>query len=437
VEDPFLAASTIKALKQFWKFSMTVTMNKMCEYPSGKHALLSHRQAFRFVVLGFCCLVVLIYNIYDAKQREVLNRLQWQHQQNNANTESSTGLPPVHINSTWIGNQWIPPPGYKLYSTREIQQFFQHRSVLFVGDSTARRQYGTFYGILNATSNPDDVSIQEIDGERVVDVNQAGGTVREPCPNAAYNICRPMPQNATNQMGYMTRLCLSHLLEVMQDEASSFWRELRSNHYSVVIFSVGPWELMGRAECGDGRIGRKNQTEELFRALFERSQQHESTNFVWRTWGSPGTSHASPSEGEIMWKRAHAYNQYTKQIIDGYESERRKQTHESRGSSRGISYIDWGQAMLARLFPQEKRIVGDIDPHYGLEARLTFVQMLINHLVERERQTKQNSVAWKPSSEDEDKLYHGIVDASQANQILTTTSPREMFTSEVGTNTTL
>lgn len=81
-------------------------------------------------------------------------------------------LPPVHVNSSWIGNQWIPPPGYRLHSTREIQSYFQKRSILWVGDSTARRAYGTMYGILNATEAPDDVEIHQLDHPRVLNMNK-------------------------------------------------------------------------------------------------------------------------------------------------------------------------------------------------------------------------------------------------------------------------
>lgn len=38
---------------------------------------------------------------------------------------------------------------------------------------------------------------------------------------------------------------------------------------------------------------------------------------------------------------------------------------------------------------------GDLLAHYGLEARLAFVQMLINHLVERDRQERWN-MPWLP-----------------------------------------
>eukprot|EP00548_Thalassiothrix_antarctica_P007357 CAMPEP_0194139470 /NCGR_PEP_ID=MMETSP0152-20130528/9106_1 /TAXON_ID=1049557 /ORGANISM="Thalassiothrix antarctica, Strain L6-D1" /LENGTH=116 /DNA_ID=CAMNT_0038837313 /DNA_START=1 /DNA_END=348 /DNA_ORIENTATION=+ len=57
-----------------------------------------------------------------------------------------------------------------------------------------------------------------------------------------------------------------------------------------------------------------------------------------------------------------------------------------------VSYVDWGQAMLPRLFG-EQRIAGDIPLHYGLEARTMFIQMLINHLIERERQ-KIHNIPW-------------------------------------------
>merc|ERR1740124_2051250 len=57
-----------------------------------------------------------------------------------------------------------------------------------------------------------------------------------------------------------------------------------------------------------------------------------------------------------------------------------------------VSYVDWGQATVPRLFGKE-RIAGDIPHHYGLEARTMFVQMLINHLKERERQ-KNHNIPW-------------------------------------------
>ena len=44
-----------------------------------------------------------------------------------------------------------------------------------------------------------------------------------------------------------------------------------------------------------------------------------------------------------------------------------------------ISYIDYGKVIKPRSF-YPNRIIGDIDPHYGLEARTLLVQMLIHEL---------------------------------------------------------
>ena len=42
--------------------------------------------------------------------------------------------------------------------------------------------------------------------------------------------------------------------------------------------------------------------------------------------------------------------------------------------------------MMPRFGPPESiRIKGDLDPHYGLEARMTFIQMLVNHMKEQDR----------------------------------------------------
>jgi hypothetical protein len=48
--------------------------------------------------------------------------------------------------------------------------------------------------------------------------------------------------------------------------------------------------------------------------------------------------------------------------------------------------------MGPRSFPKEKRIQGDTPNHYGLEARSCFIQMLVNHLKELEREEFHNLV---------------------------------------------
>lgn len=327
-------------------------------------------------------------------------------------------LPPVHVNSSWIGNQWMPPQGYRLYNTREIQNFFRNHSVLIVGDSTARRTYGTFYGILNATTHPDDVSIQELNDPNVIDVNKR--RIQETCDKEGFLLCRNMPHDATRQFDLLDDgVCLENLVESARDPNSVLMRNAKL--YSLVIFILGPWEVTNRVECGAGKRGRTNQTDDFFSALFTTTANN--TNFVWRTWGSPGTTNSDPRNGIRGWNKARAHNDYVKGLVNANEATR-KRTGQSMST---VSYIDWGQAMLPRLLPQEQRIAGDIDPHYGLEARLAFVQMLMNHLVERERQKRLNMPWIKDYSSDDNSRTNSH---AEADDFMTITMPGEVFTFE-------
>lgn len=337
-------------------------------------------------------------------------------------------LPPVHVNSSWIGNQWIPPPGYRTYSTLEIQRYFQNQTILFIGDSTARRTYATFFGILNATA-PNDVSVDEVDHARVIDVGKRDPSSRG-CPHRqGYKICRTPPRTATTTSNYsmgdvpgvdlMGVTCLHELAEMVGDPSSVFRTDLTK--YDLVVFIIGPWEVLEKWEC-TGLHGRRNSTDNLFQSLFSLTNTAETPSIVWRTWGSPGTSNSDPATGEKQWKAALSHNRFVKDLVDLNEVQRRA----SGKPMSAVSYIDWGRAMRPRLLPQERRIVGDMDPHYGLESRLAFVQMLMNHLVERDRQKRFNLKSWilentdsVNSIEDDDREAGGFLSTSPPAVILT------------------
>lgn len=295
-------------------------------------------------------------------------------------------LPPVHINSTWIGNQWIPPPGYRLYSTREMQSYFQQQSILWVGDSTARRNYGTMFGILNATDNPNDVAIHDLDHESVLDMNKMSVDLKvpypEPCNKSGYNLCRRIPTSSNDDSklyDQMDAICIASLVNMTVNRQSQFWKGI--SNYSLVIFSIGPWELRDR--CGPDEQKWQTRVDQFLHALHDRVDEDTSTaniTFVWRTWGS--IDYDIERKAKLSWKKAYMYNEYFKLKID---------QHNERSQSKSlsaVSYIDWGQVMFPRSFPRSKRIRGDMQAHFGLEARLTFVQMLMNHLVERDRQKR-------------------------------------------------
>jgi hypothetical protein len=314
-------------------------------------------------------------------------------------------LPPVHINSSWIDNQWVPPPGYITYSADEIQNYFHQQSILIVGDSTARRMYSTLYGILNTIDNPDNIIVDGIDSISAPGINKKReqGFCR---PNKkGYQACRKMPtrsssssssnQSSTNRYNNYDLFysgCLVELADIAKNHSSRLWTEW-VQEYSLVIFVIGPHEVTDRRYCGARRHGRKNQTDDFFRKFFQNDDYMNGSNttFVWRTWGIHLEQDSDPKDDEKFWNAARVHNAYVKTLIDTNEISRMEAGKTIPSS---ISYIDFGQAVLPRLYPSKKRIHGDISVHYGLELRLASVQMLMNHLVERDRQKKLMIHPW-------------------------------------------
>lgn len=335
----------------------------------------------RFILfLLICGLVLCLFNILT-----VINSHKTTSFKKSVHISS---LPPVHIDSSWIGNQWIPPPGYRLYNTQEIQSYFRRHSILFVGDSTARRTYATMYGILNATENQNDVPVLDIDAPSVIDVNRKRTTRKtEFCFREGYELCRSVPLSS-NHYDWLDVHCMVDIANIAKSETSMLKTEWIQN-YTLVIFVMGPHEVLERSYCRASIYGRKNQTDEFFQKLLQVNDINDSnTSFVWKTWGSPVT--ANSNDDEKLWNKARAHNEYVKMKIDNDDMSRWNSGYRMSV----VSYVDWGQAMLPRLYPKEKRIAGDINAHYGLEARLTFVQMLMNHLVERDRQRDFKLQPW-------------------------------------------
>lgn len=298
-------------------------------------------------------------------------------------------LPPVHINSSWIGNQWFPPPGYRLYNAAELQEFFRHHSVLFVGDSTARRSYGTLYGILNASSS-DDVSLDAVNHPFNIDMGRRKKRpILEPCTNVKtkglveqMQICRSMPRGggANRSIDYMSLACLDQLSQQLDQNRHIF------NMYSLVVIIAGPWEVTEKVECTDH--GRYNTTVDIVKALSSKQQQQQppqdsNTTFVWRSWAS--TADESLDSHRQSWNKAKVYNGFVQHLIDTQEQS--ESTLQEQEVMSPLSFLDFGKAMLPRL-EGKTRIAGDIPAHLGAEARLAFVQMLVNHLVERQRQVE-------------------------------------------------
>lgn len=305
-------------------------------------------------------------------------------------SSKNQALSPVHLNSSWIGNQWIPSSEYRLYEAHEFHEFFSSHSVLVVGDSTARRTFGTLFALINSTTL-NNIAVEELDSPSVIDVNKKKKV--EFCKKENLTLCRSMPGKKSEKLSFdlISMNCLKSLRDLVSN-STIFKKQL--SRYSIVIFIIGPWEWDNMWQCIDEEKSRKENTEILFENIISLSEKNPNVKFIWRTWAGPGSDKSNPKRiDEIAlksFKKSLVHNHLVKKIIHDFQ----RNQYESQKPWTKISYIDWGHVMGPRLFPQSKRIKGDIDNHFGLEARITFLQMLINHLIENNRQEKKYLKPW-------------------------------------------
>jgi hypothetical protein len=326
--------------------------------------------------------------------------------------------PSIAVNSSWIGNLWIPPRGYRFYSLEEFRIYFARHSILFVGDSTARRTYATLYAILNATAattgDQEDVSIWDLDNPDVIDINKKETT--EVCSKDGLALCRHQPQRRgldnlaalghsnptiSNKMPFdlMGGRCPSDIEALAK---SSFQNRMKD--YSLIIISMGAAELNDMCEIVSStkKSKKKKPLRDYLSAVREllliAQRQGEPsgthTTIVWRTMGNIGWS--EDQQGLISLHKAQYRNI---RIVNRIQQEERhtfnlsafqdSPSTDQRRSGTRVTVVDWGKVMEPRSYPFRDRIAGDIPPHYGLEARVVFLQMLMNHLIQRELAMQQ------------------------------------------------
>lgn len=330
----------------------------------------------------------------EQEQQSSLPRMSTGHDNEQQQTEELSLLPPVHVNSSWIGNRWYPPKGYRLYNANEMKDFFQKYSMLWVGDSTARRAYATLYSILNATSADNDsaplssphVSVHAIDDTSILNVNKKRKNRTEPClERPTMLLCRSMPLGKNNDgkdlnhtvshhhnyYDFRWNMCpdRTHLDTVIQD-------------YNLVVVSTGPWELVGR--CGKTSERWKRFRKFLDKLIhYTNTTKTPRTHIVFRTLGNCGDAPENNHQNYDTLRTAQELNQQIVRYIDRHNQKEGKITSTTRST---LSYVHFGAIILPhRSYPDQQRIRGDIPPHYGWQARMAFLQMLMNHLKEQEK----------------------------------------------------
>ncbi len=170
-------------------------------------------------------------------------------------------------------------------------------------------------------------------------------------------------------MDLISAPCFSEAIKMLQYDLKSHRNITRS--YDLIVFSSGIWDTSEykRFLCGSGKgyPGIVFQKHDDTLALFQQLQS-QSLAIVYRTTGYHYRNFETKS---LM-----ALN---KKTIDDIETFQRR-TLNSTGRDSNLSYIDWGTPMLPRSV-KDDRIPGNNDYHYGLKARLLFIQQLMNHLM--------------------------------------------------------
>jgi hypothetical protein len=273
---------------------------------------------------------------------------------------------------TWIGDNWIPPKGSRMYTAIEMQRFFQTHSILWIGDSTIRRAYATLYPILNHNFTAhEDIDNDLVDDEKVIDINK--GEKTEICDKWTNHsvldhngnaLCRPMPHTlGTKRFDFLSARCMNEVIRILD-----YILEVDTNlvkNYTVVVVSTGTWDMSPhkRKLC----LGRGfpemflKYTNETFLRL-EKLQSPE-LSIIWRT---PALNQHN-LEGDFL-------TAYNKQCLNWIRNFEEKNMHSN------FSSIDFATAIHPRTLFYE-RIAGNNIYHFGLNGRLLFLQMLMNHLV--------------------------------------------------------
>jgi hypothetical protein len=270
---------------------------------------------------------------------------------------------------TWIGNNWIPPAGKNIYSAADMKLFFQKHSILWIGDSTARRAYNTLYGILscNETHIPTikiDAPELLVEGKYKYNANRC---VKPALGSVA--LCRTIPGTAPKDFKFFDYHQAYCYRDVTALAATDEIRQKIAADYSLLIVSLGVWEIANQNHCADTSNTSTSFPNSTYESLTEGLDtlcqlQGPSLTIVWRTSGF----RYNDAVGNMYLEE---FDDISTRHIDSF--------NKANIGNSNITYVDWGTEISPRSNGAD-RIKGDTREHYGLEARLLFLQLLMNEL---------------------------------------------------------
>ena len=206
-----------------------------------------------------------------------------------------------------------------------MRRIFRRRSVVWMGDSTARRAAVNLYQILNESD------LSHTHGSmshwQVIDINKK--SITEECVIHPFNaskstiFCRRMPGGA----GHLV-MSSQHCLKHVGSEIEEFWHQWRGN-VDLIVVALGIWECLGRTKrvCRDGSTTVFQRVDRVLSML-----PLDEVEVIWRSSG-----YSSIEDGtEVL---VDELNNYTK-------------TRILEIAHPNLTYVDWAAAIRHRSFGQ-------------------------------------------------------------------------------------
>jgi hypothetical protein len=349
-------------------------------------------------------------------------------------------LPRENQRGSWIGDVWIPPRGWDLYSSDQLTQLWGHHTngILWIGDSTARRTSLTLWEILhgsasssaggnNGTDNDEnntnnhtevivDIRKDLLEANDHINVNHQGHALEKchawPRIKGA-DICRtlslpmissssdvvvvaddgPLVRTTSRPFVFKRLNCYHEVTEFLRTELSHPDSVL--HHVDTIVLALGLWDITMEHQCAETASAPQPPTRDRQQELLNVLHDEMPARFqiLWRT-----TSYANREDASAI----DLYNQYAMDVMDDWMTTNTTTTISTTSSSgtvemgrRGIAakadvspkqkhyptvqYVDFARAIRPRSFGKD-RIVGDHYAHYGSTARVVMIQMLSNLL---------------------------------------------------------
>jgi hypothetical protein len=312
-------------------------------------------------------------------------------------------LPREAQRGSWIGDVWIPPRGWELYSSDQLTQLWGHHTngILWIGDSTGRRTSLTLWEILhgsasssaggnngtdndnNNTNNHTNVDIRKdlLEANDHINVNHKGHALEKchawPRIKGA-DICRtlslpvvssssedvvvagdvspPLLRTKSRPFVFKRLNCYHEVTEFLRTELSHPDSVL--HHVDTIVLALGLWDITMEHQCAETMPAAddaasvppplmpptRDRQQELLNVLHD--EMPARFQILWRT-----TSYANREDAPAI----DLYNQYAMDVMDDWMTMTTIPNISTTGSSGTVEMGRRGIAAKGDVSPKQKQ----------------------------------------------------------------------------------